>query len=102
MYRTEPDEAVYLAVNNDSGAGHLIVFDEVTRPDPLIGVFAWDGKQVSQIQPSKLDGDILNALDAEGGPSAGNWSQYRFLRKPALFLYYSIFFGFAYCLQLRS
>jgi hypothetical protein len=102
IYQIEPDLTVYLAVNNDSGKAHLIIHDEVTRPDPLIGVFAWDGKQISQVQPSKQDSDILTALDAEGGNTAGNWNQYRFLRKPALFLYYALFFLAAYGWQLHS
>ena len=101
IYQTEPDFIVYLAVNNDSGKAHLIIHDEVTRPDPFIGVFAWDGTQLSQVQPSKLENDILTALDAEGGSTAGSWNQYSFLRKPALFLYYSFFFLAAYGWQLR-
>jgi hypothetical protein len=53
-----------VAIRNEIGRARLLIFDHRTEGKPIRQVFAWDGKQMVQVEPSTADQEILAALSA--------------------------------------
>jgi len=96
-----PEEAVHLAVHNESGLTRLIVRDEVAALVPITEVFALDGNKMTKTSPSQIESDILYALGMKNGKTALFWDSFFTFRKPVLFAYYSFMFAIAYLLLRR-
>jgi hypothetical protein len=54
----------HVAIRNEIGRARLLIFDHRTEGKPIRQVFAWDGKQMVQVEPSTTDQEILAALSA--------------------------------------
>ena len=93
------DEMVYLAIHNEFNRARLIVLDEISGTTPVVGVFAWNGGGLTEVPPSPIEDDILNALRLNYSNNANFWNTFLCLRTTFLCLYYSIFFGVAYGVQ---
>jgi len=90
VYESESTLSTHLAVYNGSGPAHLIVFDNMFYDPAMADVYVWNGREISQTTPSKIDADILSALRAKC--ERGNTWEFRTLnRNLALFVYYTVF-----------
>jgi hypothetical protein len=84
----------HVAIRNETGGARLLIFDHTTEGKPIRQVFAWDGKQMVQVQPSAADQEILVALGAHDDAGSWNdWALYRSLRIPVLVGYYVLLAG---------
>ncbi len=84
----------HVAIRNEIGGARLLIFDHTTEGKPVRQVFAWDGKQMVQVQPSAPDQEILAALGARDDAGSWNdWALYRSLTLPILVGYYVLLAG---------
>lgn len=84
----------HVAIRNEIGGARLLIFDHTTEGKPIRQVFAWDGKQMVQVQPSAADQEILAALGARDDAGSWNdWALYRSLMLPILVSYYVLLAG---------
>ncbi len=70
----------HVAIRNEIGGAHLLIFDHTIEGKPIRQVFAWNGKQMTQVQPSAADQEILAALGARD--DAGSWNHLGPLQVP--------------------
>jgi len=79
----------HVAIRNEIGGARLLIFDHTTEGKPIRQVFAWDGKQMVQVESSIADREILAAMSArDDAGSWNNWALYRSLKIPILVSYY--------------
>lgn len=84
----------HVAIRDEVGGARLLVFDHTIEGKPVREVFAWDGKQMIQVQPSAADQEILAALSArDDAGSWHDWALYRSLVLPILVTYYILLAG---------
>ena len=84
----------HVAIRNEMGGARLLIFDHTIEGKPIRQVFAWDGKQMVQVQPSAADQEILAALSARDDAGSWNdWVIYRSLMPPILVGYYVLLAG---------
>jgi hypothetical protein len=84
----------HVAIRNEIGGARLLIFDHTTEGKPVRQVFAWDGKQMVQVDPSAADQEILAALSARDDAGSWNdWALYRSLILPILVGYYVLLAG---------
>jgi hypothetical protein len=84
----------HVAIRNETGGARLLIFDHTTEGKRIRQVFAWDGKQMVQVEPSTADQEILAALSARDDAGSWNdWALYRSLSLPILVAYYVLFAG---------
>jgi hypothetical protein len=79
----------HIAIRPDSSGDRLLVFDHNTQGEPLRHAYAWNGKQLVQVEPSAADQEILAALSARD--DAGTWNQWVLFRsfgKPLILGFY--------------
>ena len=70
----------HTAVNVESGAHRLVVYDKASRQN-TVGVFGWDGRRMTEVAPSPIEKEILAAMAAHD--DTGGWNE-RALVRPAL------------------
>ena len=84
----------HVAIRNEISGARLLIFDHTTEGKPIRQVFAWDGKQMVQVEPSAADQEILAALSARDDAGSWNdWALYRSLMLPILAGYYVLLAG---------
>lgn len=75
----------HTAIRTESGKARFLVFDAITHAPPLRTALVWDGREMSQANPSEIDNDILAAMAAhEDSGTFRNWVLYKVLRLPFL------------------
>lgn len=62
----------HIAVNQENEIPHLLIYDKASRIQ-TIGAFAWDGNELSEIQPTAFDKEILDAMASHD--DTGGWRE---------------------------
>ena len=92
----------HVAIRYEVGGARLLIFDHTIAGAPMPQVFAWNGKQMIEAQPSSADQEILAALSARDDAGSWNyWVLYRSFRMPILIVYYVILVIIVAWLTLR-
>jgi hypothetical protein len=97
----------HIAIRNESGGDRLLVFDGThmlpgSSSAPASLVFAWNGQQMVNAQPTDLDHDILTALATRDDSGTFHyWILYEFVRLPVLAVYYLLLAGITTWLAFR-
>jgi hypothetical protein len=62
----------HIAVSWEEEKPHLLIYDKVSSRQ-TVGTFAWDGKEISEIQPTAFDKEVLDAMAAHD--NTGGWNE---------------------------
>jgi hypothetical protein len=101
VYESELVLSTHLAVYSGSGPAHLIVFDNMFYEPAMADVYVWNGREIAQTQPSKIDADILAAFRAKC-ERGNNWEFRELNRGLLLIAYYTIFMLVGFWLYRRN
>ena len=69
---TDGTMRTHTAVNVESGAHRLVVYDKASRQN-TVGVFGWDGRRMTEVAPSPIEKEILAAMAAHD--DTGGWNE---------------------------
>lgn len=81
----------HVAVSRESESPHLLIYDKASRIQ-TVGAFAWDGNELSEIQPTAFDKEILDAIASRDDISGWQEREFRIAKISFGFIGYYTFY----------
>ncbi len=95
VFSQDNSSRTHVGVRNESGRARLIIYDATRWPGPsseIRKVYAWNGKSLDEIAPTRTDEEILSAMAArDDAGTFPDWVIYRVLAWPGRLLYAALF-----------
>jgi hypothetical protein len=64
----------HVAVSEETGSPHLLIYDGVRHKPPLRAAFSYNGERLVEVAPTSLEREILDAM-AANDDAAGRWDE---------------------------